>query len=230
MPCACLFGGDFLLINISLVLTGLLISFLVVKVVTGTTFFNRKSCLSLLFKDGFLAVSSLHNAGYIPLLIMMSLPLGAWAGQVYTCVILSIIGFDTCLWSLGVWLLTRAKSSRMDLRKMINPPLISMSAAIIFSLIFGHGFIPETVLKPVKILGDAAMAVAMIVIGGNLSLSSLNAGGLESSIRGGIDQINCFASDDLGSIIYFKIKPIVKFCGDNPGLYAQFHHTFDYRP
>ena len=155
------FWWGFPLINISLVLMGLL--------VTSLVLLRHQSAL----KDEFLAVSAFHNAGYIPLLIMMSLPLGAWAGQVYTCVILSIIGFDTCLWSMGVWLLTRGKSGRMDLRKMINPPLISMSAALIIVLAFGPNIVPEIVLKPIKILGDAAMAVAMIVIGGNLSLSSL---------------------------------------------------------
>ncbi len=154
------FWWGFPLINISLVLTGLLVSFLLAMRHQGP------------LKDEFLAVSSLHNAGYIPLLIMMSLPLGAWEGQAYSCVILSIIGFDTCLWSLGVWLLTKGKSSRIDLRKMINPPLLSMSAALVIVLIFGPGVIPEVVLKPIKTLGDAAMALAMIVIGGNLSLSS----------------------------------------------------------
>jgi len=155
------FWWGFPLINISLVLIGLMISSLVVL--------RHRSPL----KDKFLAVSSLHNAGYIPLLILMSLPLGGWAGQVYACLILSIIGFDICLWSLGIWLLTRGKSSRMDLKKMINPPLLSMSAALIIVLVFGHNAVPEIVLKPIKILGDAAMAVAMIVIGGNLSLTSL---------------------------------------------------------
>ena len=155
------FWWGFPLINICLVFGGLLVAFLVLL--------RQKSPI----KDEFLAVSSLHNAGYIPLMLLMSLPLGGLAGQVYTCVILSIIGFDTCLWSLGVWLLTRGKSSRMDLRKMINPPLISMAAAIVLVLTLGPSFVPEVVLKPIKILGDAAMAVAMIVIGGNLSLSSL---------------------------------------------------------
>ena len=103
----------------------------------------------------------------------MSLPLGGWAGQVYTCVIISIIGFDTCLWSLGVWLLTRGQIIADGFKKMINPPLLSMSAALIIVLVIGKGIVPEIVLKPIKILGDAAMAVAMIVIGGNLSLSSL---------------------------------------------------------
>jgi malate permease and related proteins len=150
----------FPLINISLVFLGILISSLLVMRHQGS------------LKDQFLVVSSLHNAGYIPLLMIMSLPLGEWAGQLYTCVILSIIGFDTCLWSLGVWLLTRSQSSRMDLRKMINPPLMSMAAAVIIVLTLGPHVIPSVVLKPIKILGEAAMALAMIVIGGNLGLSS----------------------------------------------------------
>jgi len=156
------FWWGFPLINVCLVLTGLGLASLVMQRHHGS------------LKDKFLAVSSLHNAGYIPLLMVMSLPLGGWAGQVYACVILSIIGFDSCLWSLGVWLLTKGKSSRMDLRKMINPPLLSMSAALIIVLVFGQNFVPEIILKPVKILGDAAMAVAMVVIGGNLSLASLH--------------------------------------------------------
>ena len=60
----------------------------------------------------------------------------------------------------------------MDLRNLINPPLMSMFAAVIISLTVGGHIIPEVVLKPVKILGDAALPIAMIVIGGNLCLSS----------------------------------------------------------
>ncbi len=160
-PASMPFWWGFPLINISLILGGMLLVLLIM--------FGRKNPL----RDEFLAVSSMHNAGYIPILLIMSLPLGAWGAQLYSCVIISIIGFDTCLWSLGVWLLTRGQSPHMDLRRMINPPLISMSAALIIVLVFGQGFVPELVLKPIKILGDAAMAVAMIVIGGNLSLSSL---------------------------------------------------------
>src|SRR5277367_312962 len=68
------FWWGFPLINISLVLTGLLVSSLIAL--------RHHSPL----KDGFMAVSSLHNAGYIPLLIVMSLPLGGLGGQIYACV------------------------------------------------------------------------------------------------------------------------------------------------
>jgi len=159
------------LVNVSLVLTGLLVASLVTfrhsKVVTGTT-----------FRDKFMAVSALHNAGYIPLLLIMSLPLGGWAAKIYPCIILSIIGFDSCLWSIGVWLMTKEKAKKGDrylfLKRMINPPLVSMASALIIALTLGPGAVPEIILKPIKILGDAAMAMAMIVIGGNLSLATLS--------------------------------------------------------
>ncbi|MBI3314756.1 MAG: AEC family transporter [Candidatus Omnitrophica bacterium] len=121
--------------------------------------------------DEFLAASSLHNAGFIPLLMAMALPLGAAAGKVYAAVIMSIIGFDLCLWSLGVWLLTRRDRPRMELKNMFNPPLLSMLAAIIIVLAGGQGFFTETLLKPVGIMGDSAMGIAMLTIGGNLAMT-----------------------------------------------------------
>ena len=151
---------QFPLINIFVPSVGLLMSALVL--------WRRK----IPYKDAFLVVSSLHNGGYIPLLLVMSLPLGALAGQVYTCVILSIIGFDIYLWSVGVWLITRGDSLHMDFKKMINPPLMAMFAAMLIILFFGPGHISVDILKPIKILGEAALGVSMIVIGGNLSLSN----------------------------------------------------------
>ncbi len=191
------FWWQFPLINISLVMTGLCLSFLLAG--------RHRSPL----KDGFLAVSSLHNAGYIPLLMLMSMPLAQWAGQVYACVILSIIGFDICLWSLGVWLLTRSKTPRMDLRKMINPPLISMTAALLITLMFGRGAIPEVILKPVKIVGDAALAVAMIVIGGNLSLASLHKVAQTQVIGAILTKLILLPLITLGVLLVFKLNPLV---------------------
>jgi predicted permease len=149
------------LINISLILTGL-----IVAVLWSLT---RKKPL----KEEFLAASAMHNAGYIPLMMVSALPLGEASGNVYAAVILSVIGFDTCLWSLGVWLMTRHQNPQVDLKKMINPPLISMAAAIALVLVLGHGLEAENLLKPVKMIGDSALALAMIVIGGNLAMTNL---------------------------------------------------------
>ena len=117
--------------------------------------------------------ASLHNAGYIPLLLAMTLQLGAISGKVYPAVILSIVGFDLCLWSIGVWFLTREKSPHMDLKKLFNPPLISMAVGLLYVAFIGPGHYSEEILKPIKIIGESAMGIAMILIGGNLAMTSL---------------------------------------------------------
>jgi len=125
-------------------------------------------------KTAFLAIASFHNGGYLPLLVVTALPLGLWAGPAYAAVIFSIVGFDICVWSLGVWLLTKEQSKRMDFRKILNPPLISMFAAWFIVLTVGPGFVPAIILNPIHILGEGTMAFAMLLIGGNLGMVSMS--------------------------------------------------------
>src|SRR3989338_8750830 len=80
-PATTPFWWGYPLINITLVLTGLAVTTLVF-------FLGRRNVP----RDEFLAASSLHNAGFIPLLMVMALPLGEAAGKVYTAVIISMIG------------------------------------------------------------------------------------------------------------------------------------------
>ena len=152
----------FPLVAIILPLTGLAISSLLV-------FRHHRP-----HKDAFLAVASFHNGGYLPLLLVSALPWGALEAQVYSGVIFSIVGFDMCVWSLGVWLLTKGEGKKMDFKKILNPPLVSMFAAWFMVLVFGPGSIPQIILKPINILGQGTMGFAMILIGGNMGLAHLN--------------------------------------------------------
>ena len=81
-----------------------------------------------------------------------------------------------------------------------------MSAALIIVLAFGPRFVPEIVLKPIKILGDAAMAMAMIVIGGNLSLASLTKVAWPQVTGAVLIKLIVLPLIDLNCIIHFKIK------------------------
>ncbi len=148
------------LVNIGLTLSGLVLTACVCAV------------FGLPIKARMMAGASLHNAGYIPLLMVMTLPWDPLNRQIYAAIIMSIIGFDLCLWSLGVWLVTREQSPRMALKKMLNPPLLSMMAAVLL-VFLGKPLMSETFLKPVKIIGDSAMALAMLTIGGNLAMTKL---------------------------------------------------------
>ncbi len=156
---------SFPLINIGLGFTGLMLGWLFTRIIAKG------------HQRQWMAVSGFHNAGYIPLLLATTLSLGQLTSDVYSCIILSIIGFDLCLWTIGVWLITNNPKG-IRLQSFFTPPLISMFAAFIVVLIGAKGFFPELILKPIKIMGDSALALAMITIGGNLALTRFTSRGL----------------------------------------------------
>ncbi len=124
-----------------------------------------------------MAASGFHNAGYIPLLLATTLPLGDLTPIVYASVILSIVGFDLCLWSLGVWLITRQRGG-ITIKNFLNPPLIAMFAAFALVLVGGKNIVPSIMIQPMKIMGDSALALAMLTIGGNLGLTRFSRAGI----------------------------------------------------
>lgn len=150
------------LINIGLCLSGAAIASLFVCV------FAKKQ------SKEWIAMSSFHNAGYIPLLLVTLLPFGEKIQELYSYVILTIVGFDLCLWTLGVWLISSHQKPKMKWSNFLNPPLISMFLAFIIVLLGAKSLLPEIVMKPIKIMGDSALALAMLTIGGNLALTHFN--------------------------------------------------------
>ncbi len=189
----------FPLINISLAALGLTVASL------GFYLTGRK------IRDEVLLASSFHNAGYIPLLLSMTLPLGVLAGKVYTAIILSIIGFDICLWSVGLWLMTRAQKPKIDLRNMLNPPLVSMAAAVSIVLICGPLHIDDIWLKPVKIIGDSAMALSMLIIGGNLALTKLTKLHAKGMVGAVLLKTMVMPAIALGVLVMLKLDPVLSF-------------------
>ncbi len=147
------------LINSGLCVTGAALASVIVYI------FSKKQ------SKEWVAVSSLHNAGYIPLLLVTMLPFGEKTAEVYAYIILTIVGFDLCLWTLGVWFISSHQKPKMSLSNFINPPLISMFLAFVLILVGGKFLLPEIVMKPIKIIGDSSLALAMITIGGNLALT-----------------------------------------------------------
>jgi len=189
----------FPLVAIILPLTGLLISSLLV--------FRHNHA----HKGSFVAISSFHNGGYLPLLLVSALPWGALAGQVYAGVIFSIVGFDMCVWSLGVWLLTKGEGKKMDFRKILNPPLISLFAAWFIVLVFGPGAVPQIILKPINILGQGTMGIAMILIGGNMGLTNLNKINWKEMAVISLLKLLVLPLLTLIVLIFLKLNPLISF-------------------
>ncbi len=121
----------------------------------------------------FRALIGFQNSGYMPLMILSAFPQSPEVVGLSIYIILSLIGFDILLWSLGVWLMTGSQGNKFDFRKLINPPMLATLIAV-FLMFTGLGQkIPELILSPVKMLGNCLLPLVMLVLGGNFALTNL---------------------------------------------------------
>ena len=127
------------------------------------------------FKKHFLALVGFQNAGYVPLLLASSLFMGQEQSTLMVLIFLMIMGFDIGIWSLGVWLVTSGHDRGWHLKKMLNPPFLTTVCTLILIALGWHRYLPKTILRPIQMFGDCSLPLAMLVVGGNLALTKLNA-------------------------------------------------------
>ncbi len=123
-------------------------------------------------KNEFLALIGFQNCGNIPLVVVAALFTGATAHILFVYIVLFIIGANILIWTLGVWLLLQGHGKQMDLKKMISPPLLTTIFTLVLVALGGARYVPQTILKPVELLGNCVLPIAMFTVGG--SLASLN--------------------------------------------------------
>lgn len=127
------------------------------------------------FKDRreFRALVGFQNSGYMPLMILTAFPQSPEVVGLNIYIILSLVGFDILLWSLGVWLMTGANGQKFDLRKLINPPMMATLIAVMLMFMGLGQKVPTTLLNPIKMLGNCLLPLVMLVLGGNFALTNL---------------------------------------------------------
>ncbi|MFA5411164.1 MAG: AEC family transporter [Candidatus Omnitrophota bacterium] len=117
----------------------------------------------------FLSLVTFQNSGYLPLGLIATLLPKEKAAPMLVYLFLFLLGFNLVMWSAGVYLLTFSRAKKFELGSFFSPPVI----AIIFSLLlvfFGlQRFFGESLLKPLKMVGDCTLPLAMLVVGGNLA-------------------------------------------------------------
>jgi len=152
----------FPLISIAIALAGLLCGLLFIGFIKGPQ--HRLQFLSLV---------TFQNSGYLPLALVAALLPSDKVGIMFIYIFLFLMGFNLLMFSAGVHMLSFHKNRKFELASIFSPPVI----ATIFSLIiifFGlNRFIPGVVLRPLRMLGDCTLPLAMLVVGGNLAQINL---------------------------------------------------------
>lgn len=117
----------------------------------------------------FLSLVSFQNSGYIPLMLVATLFSIEGARILNVYIFLFLIGFDLVLWLLGVWMLTRHRIEKFELKNMVSSPVVAIAASLLLVFLGAPRFIPTEVMKPLKMFGDCTLPLAMIIMGGNLA-------------------------------------------------------------
>ncbi len=120
-------------------------------------------------KIQFLSLATFQNSGYLPLALIAALLPKDKADAMFVYLFLFLLGFNLVIWSLGVYILTFTRAKRFELGSLFSPPVIATLFSLLFIFLGLNKFMPEVILRPLKMAGDCTVPLAMLVIGGNLA-------------------------------------------------------------
>ncbi|MCX5699003.1 MAG: AEC family transporter [Candidatus Omnitrophica bacterium] len=121
----------------------------------------------------FLSLVTFQNSGYIPLAIAAVIFTGQQAKDIFIFIFLFLLGFDLVAWSLGIYMLTYEKQVKFKLQSVFSPPVIANLASLALIVLGLNKFIPDVLFKPLSLVGNCTLPLAMLVVGGNVALARL---------------------------------------------------------
>lgn len=148
----------FPLISILITLLGLVIGCLFVGFIKGQP-----------RKLQFLSLITFQNSGYLPLALVAALLPKEKVDFLFIYIFLFLLGFNLMMWSLGVYMLSFHANRKFELGSLFSPPVIATVFSLIFIFLGLNKFVPEVILKPLRLVGDCTLPLAMFVVGGNLA-------------------------------------------------------------
>ncbi len=125
------------------------------------------------YKLQFLSLITFQNSGYLPLALVAALLPQDKIDSMFIYIFLFLLGFNLVMWSVGVYMLTFTRTKRFELGSLFSPPVIFTIFSLIFIYFGLNRFVPNVLLKPLRMVGDCTLPLAMFVVGGNLAQISL---------------------------------------------------------
>lgn len=148
----------FPLISIAVTLVGLAVGVVFLRFISG-----RQRRLQ------FLNLVTFQNSGYLPLAMVAALLPAEQVGPMFIYLFLFLIGFNLIMWPLAAYILSFSKDTRIRLSDIFNPPVIAAILGVAAAFFGINKFVPALVLKPLKMVGDCTLPLAMFVVGADLA-------------------------------------------------------------
>ncbi|MCM8779791.1 MAG: AEC family transporter [Candidatus Omnitrophica bacterium] len=124
-------------------------------------------------KAQFLSLVAFQNSGYLPLAMFSVMLSGEKLSAMLVYLFLFLLGFNLIIWSFGVYMLSFHESKKFELASLFSPPVVAIIASLILVFLGLNKIIPEVILKPIHMVGDCTLPLAMFVVGGSLALIEL---------------------------------------------------------
>jgi hypothetical protein len=121
----------------------------------------------------FLSLVAFQNSGYLPLALAAAIFTGPLASDIFIFIFLFLLGFDLVAWSLGIYMLTYEKKIKFRLRTLFSPPVVANLTCLVAVALGLNKFIPDILYKPITMVGNCTLPLAMLVVGGNIALVEL---------------------------------------------------------
>jgi len=121
----------------------------------------------------FLSLVAFQNSGYLPLAIAAAIFTGQQANDIFIFIFLFLLGFDLVAWSLGIYMLTYERQVKFKLSSLFSPPVIANLTCLVLIALGLNKFIPDVLFKPLSMVGNCTLPLAMLVVGGNAALVQL---------------------------------------------------------
>jgi predicted permease len=121
----------------------------------------------------FVSLVAFQNSGYLPLAMAAAIFTGQQASDIFIFIFLFLLGFDLVAWSLGIYMLTYEKQVKFKLQSLFSAPVIANLTSLALIALGLNKFIPDVLWKPLSMVGNCTLPLAMVVVGGNIALVQL---------------------------------------------------------
>ncbi len=120
-------------------------------------------------KMQFVSLVAFQNSGYLPLALISAILTGQKADTMLVMLFLYLLGFNLLVWSAGAYMLSSHANKRFELGSVFSPPVIAIILGLITVALGASAKLPALLLKPVHMVGECTLPLALFVVGGNLA-------------------------------------------------------------
>lgn len=109
-------------------------------------------------KPAFCFCSGIFNYGFF------AIPVAAqvFGHELVVKIILFNLGVEVAIWTVGILILTR---SGLNIRKILNPPAVSVLVALILQALGGKDLFPNFAWETLSLIGNCSIPMALMIIG-----------------------------------------------------------------